>query len=97
MHKKYSKDGFAAVSVNLDNPGKEGTQDKVRKFLESKKATFNNFMLDEKPEFWQQKLKIEGVPAIFVFDREGNIAKKFLEGEEYSEVEKVVVELLKKK
>jgi hypothetical protein len=97
MHKKLSKDGLAAISVNLDDPNKAGAKDKVVKFLESKKPAFPNLMLDEKAEFWSKKLDIEGVPAIFVYDREGKLAKKYNEGEDYAVVEKLVVELLKKK
>src|SRR5262249_53312899 len=97
MQNKYRKDGLAAVSVNLDKTSKEGTKEKALKFLESKKATFTNLMLDEAADVWSKKLEIEGVPAIFVYDRDGKLAKKYVEGEEYAEVEKLVVELLKKK
>jgi hypothetical protein len=97
MHKKYSKDGLAALSVNLDDPNKAGMKEKVLKFLESKKPAFTNLMLDEKSEFWAKKLEIEGVPTIFVYDRAGKLAKKYVDGEGYPVVEKLVVELLKKK
>ena len=97
MQKKYANDGVVAVSVNLDDPNVEGAKDKARKFLVSQKATFTNLILDEKVEVWQKNLKIEGVPCIFVFDRDGKVAKKFDSGEKYDEVEKFVVDLLKKK
>jgi hypothetical protein len=97
MQKKYAKDGVVAVSVSLDNPNEEGVQEKVRKYLVSQKATFTNLILDEKLEVWQKKLKIEGPPCIFVFDKDGKIAKKFDSGEGYDEVEKLVADLLKKK
>ena len=46
---------------------------------------------------WQEKLKIDGPPCVFVFNREGGIARKFAEIKvDYADVEKVVVELLKK-
>jgi thiol-disulfide isomerase/thioredoxin len=98
MQKKYAKDGVVAISVNLDDPNEDGVKDKVKKYLVSEKATFTNLILDEKPDVWQKKLKIEGPPAIFVFDRDGKIAKKFDSGEKYEdEIEKVIVDLLKKK
>src|SRR5438132_1470420 len=62
MRDKHAKDGLAVITVSLDEDAqtKEG-QDKVRKLLESKKATqFTNLILDEKLEFWQQKLKFDG-------------------------------------
>ena len=97
MQKKYAKDGVVAVSVNLDNPNVDGVKEKVQKYLASQKAAFTNLILDEKIEVWQKKLKIEGPPCVFVFDREGKVAKKFDSGEKYDEVEKLVVDLLKKK
>ena len=62
MHQKYGKEGLAAVSVSLDDPNEAGVKQAVLKFLESKKATFTNLILDEKPEVWQDKLKIDGPP-----------------------------------
>jgi hypothetical protein len=97
MQKKYAKDGVVAVSVNLDDPNDAGVTDKAREFLVSQKATFTNLILDEKVEVWQKNLKIEGVPCIFVFDKDGKVAKKFDSGEKYDEVEKLVVDLLKRK
>jgi hypothetical protein len=99
MHSKYGKDGFAAISVSLDDPNEKGNKEKVVKFLESKKATFTNLMLNEKAEDWQAKLKIDGPPAVFVFNRQGGIAKKFYDDPpvDYADIEKLVVELLKTK
>lgn len=97
MHKKYAKDSFAAVSVSLDDPNGKNAKDKVLKFLKDKKASFNNFILDEKVEVWQEKLEIDGPPCVFVFDAEGKLAKKFKpEDVDYAEVEKLVAKLLKK-
>jgi hypothetical protein len=97
MHKKYARDGLAAVSVSLDDPNEEGAQKAVLKFLESQKATFPNLILNEQVEVWQAKLKIDGPPAVFVFDRDGKVAKKFTDEPIYAEVQKLVPELLKKK
>jgi hypothetical protein len=96
MHKRYAKDGFVALSCALDDPERKGIQEKLLKFLKEKKATFPNFLLNESDEFWQEKLKILGPPAVFVFDREGKPAKKFTENFTYEDVEKLVKELMKK-
>lgn len=96
MHNQYKDKGFIALSVNLDDPHEEGVEDAVKKFLTAKKAPFNSFILDEKPEFWEERLKIDGVPFAFVFDREGKVAKKFEGFFEYVEVEKTVKSLLDK-
>jgi hypothetical protein len=97
MHKKYKKDDFAAFSCALDDPERKGIQEKLLKFLKEKKAAFPNFLLNETDEVWQDKLKILGPPAVFVFDREGKPAKKFTENFTYEDVEKLVAELIKKK
>ena len=96
MQNKYGKDGVVAMSVSLDDPNEKDNKHKVLKFLESQKATFSNFILDEKPEYWQEKLKIDGPPCVFVFNRDGKWTK-FEPFPEYPEVEKLVVEYLKKK
>jgi peroxiredoxin len=97
MHKKLTKDGFVAMSVDLDDPDDEKLMKNVRDFLKEKQATFQNFVLNEELEVWQQKLGINGAPAVFVFGRDGKVAKKFDEGVNYKDVEKLVTELLKKK
>jgi len=98
MQEKYAKDGVVAVSVNLDDPNLEGVKEKIKKYLVNQKATFTNLILDEPPDVWQKKLKFDGPPCVFVFDRDGKIAKKFDSGEKYEdEIEKFVVDLLKKK
>jgi len=94
MHNKYAKHGLAAVSVSLDDPKDKKAQQNVLDFLRKQKATFTNLILDEKSEVWQEKLKIDGPPCVFVFDRAGK-PKKF-ESPDYAEIEKYVLELLKK-
>jgi hypothetical protein len=101
MHSKYAKDGLVAISVNLDDPGKKEDREKAEKFLRAKKATLTNVMLDEKPEDWaKEPLKIEGLPTVFVFNPEGKIEVRFpnpdKEAFDYTDVEKVVKDLLKK-
>jgi hypothetical protein len=96
MQSQYAKDGLAAVSVSLDDTAEKDTRENVLKFLKAKKATFTNLILDEKPEVWQEKLNIDGPPCVFVFNREGKVIKQYKEGVDYGEVEKLVVEELKK-
>ena len=98
MHNKYKNEGLVAFSCALDNTERKGIQEKLLKFLKEKKATFPNFLLNETDEeVWQGKLKIDGPPAVFVFDPEGKPAKKFTENFTYEDVEKVVSDLIKKK
>ena len=94
MHKKYAKDGLAAISVSLDDPKDQKVRQRVIDFLQKQDANFTNLILDEKSEVWREKLKIDGPPCVFVFNREGK-PKKF-ESPDYAEIEKYVAELLKK-
>jgi len=97
MHNKYKKDGFAAISVALDDVKAKNIKERLLKFLKEKKATFTNVQLNEEPEVWMEKLKIDGPPTVFVFNRDGKSAKKFEGGFTYADVEKLVDELMKKK
>lgn len=97
MHKKYGKNGLVAMSVSLDDPKDKDDKASVLKFLKAQKATFANFMLNETPEFWQEKLKIDGPPSVFVFNREGKVEKQFKDEFTYADVERLAKKLLDKK
>jgi hypothetical protein len=97
LHQKYAKDGLIAMSVSVDAPEQQGD---ALKFLQKQQATFANYWIDEKEEFWQGKLEISGPPAVFVFDRQGKRAAKFDTNDPdktytYDDIEKLVQMLLK--
>ena len=94
MHNKYAKEGFAAISVSLDDPKDEAARQRVLDFLRKQKATFTNLILDEKSEVWQEKLKFDGPPCVFVFNRDGKWKPYMMP--DYAEIEKYVAELMKK-
>ena len=100
MHKKYAKDGLVAMNVSLDDPADERLMKNVRDFLKEKKVDFPSFVLNEKVEYWQEKLDMQGPPAIFVFGKDGKRVGRFGVGGDkeggYPEIEKLVRELLKK-
>ncbi|HEV3143900.1 MAG TPA: TlpA disulfide reductase family protein [Gemmataceae bacterium] len=95
LHQKYSSAGFTAIAVSLDDPHDAEARDRARNFLLKKQARFANYILNEKPEVWQQKLKIEGPPCVFIFGRKGELLKRYNDGVDYQDVEAVVVEALK--
>lgn len=97
MHKKHAADGLVAISVSLDDFEEAKTKDVVLKFLTKQNATFTNFIIAEEAEVWQKKLDIGGPPVVYVYGRDGKVVKKFDEGVKYTEVQKVVEPLLKKK
>jgi thiol-disulfide isomerase/thioredoxin len=95
LHRKYATKGLAAVSVSLDDATDEHAREEANRFLTDKQAAFSNFLLDEKPEFWQAKLKIDGPPCVFVFDRSGRLVKRYHDDVDYSEIDRIVADLLK--
>jgi thiol-disulfide isomerase/thioredoxin len=99
MHHKYSKKGFVAVSVSLDPPSNPKKLKRVEEFLEKQKATFTNLVLDAPAEEYQKKLRFDGPPCIYLFDRTNRIVGKWPvtaeEAVDYGAIEKRVIELLK--
>ena len=96
LHGKYAKAGLVAMSVSLDDLASDGAKERVQKFLTAQKATLSNFVLDEKPEIWQAKLKVEGPPLVVVFNRQGQLEQKFVDKQvDYAAIEKLISELLK--
>ena len=97
LHEKHAKAGLVAVSVSLDELSEDGAKDKVVKFLEQQRATMTNLILDEKPEVWQAKLKIDGPPLVMVFNKNGELEQKFVDKDvDYAAIGKLVAELLAK-
>ena len=97
LHKKYAGQGLVAISVTLDDPTDDAARGRALKFLQARGATFANYLLDEKSETRQQKLKLDGPPLVVVFDRKGDKAKEFKDEVNYGEIEKLAVKLLQEK
>jgi hypothetical protein len=95
LHEKYSKDGLVCLSVSLDDPREKGKLARVQKFLEARKASFTNVILDEDQEFWQKKFNFFGPPCVYVFNQEGKWVRFVDDGEHYPQIEKLVVQWLK--
>jgi hypothetical protein len=98
MHKKYAKNGLVCMSVSVDLVD---DKDKAHKFLKSKGATFANYLLDEEEtKVWQDHWDMGGPPAVFVYGRDGKIARRFVNDADntftYADVEKYVKTLLPK-
>lgn len=100
LHHEYPEQ-VACVSLNFDYTGGKGaapddTRDDVLEFLSGEGATFDNMIASVPAEdlYQQMGFKTAAVPAVFVYDRKGELAKQF-EGEvSYAEVRELVAELL---
>lgn len=98
LHQEHAKDGVVCMSVSVDDPEKK---ELALKFLTKTGATFQNFLLDEEAEVWQKNWKVNGVPIVFVFGKDGAQAAKFDADDpdkqfSYKDVKAKVAELLKK-
>jgi thiol-disulfide isomerase/thioredoxin len=74
LHAKYAAAGLVCVSVSMDGPPK---REKALTFLTRMKAGFPNYLLEEDMGFAFDRWDIKGIPAVFVFRRDGKRAAKF--------------------
>jgi thiol-disulfide isomerase/thioredoxin len=94
LQRKHAKAGLVAVSVSLDD-NSEAKRQAVGSFLKKQGATFTNYLLDETPTLWQSKLKIDGPPLVFVFNRKGELVKRFADEEvDFEKINGLVAALL---
>ncbi len=106
LHKKYGPDKLACMSLSFDYEGlgkPEEQVDTVLGFLRSQGATFENLMSNEESDLLYRKFKLAAIPAVFVYDRTGELRKRFdnqkakspAEQFTYEQVGQLVAELLK--
>jgi thiol-disulfide isomerase/thioredoxin len=75
-------DTLVCVALNSDYAGvrkkpPEFYRDRVLKVLEAKQAKVVNVLCTEPADELFTELKIDSIPAVFVYDREGQLAAKF--------------------
>jgi thiol-disulfide isomerase/thioredoxin len=98
LHRKYAKDGLAVVSVSVDDVTDPDVRERVKSFLQQQGASCRNLLLAEKPEVWIAKLKMNSVPSMFLFDRDGRLINRWTGGEiDLGAIEKRITDLLQGK
>lgn len=102
LHKQFAKDGLAVISVSLDdladNP--DETRGRVLTFLKKQGADFTNLLLDENSKVWQEKLRFDGPPCYYLFNRQGKWTRFSSDSKsdvDYQAMDRLVEELLKEK
>ncbi len=106
LHHKYASDELACISLSFDYEGlgtPEEQSPRVLEFLRSQKATFDNLLSSEESDVLYRKFKLAAVPAVFVYDRQGKLRKRFdneqakskEEAFTYQQVGQLVAELIK--
>ncbi len=79
LQKKHG-DKVACVSLSFDYDGLGKPEDKhgdVLEFLQKQGATFDNVLSSESDEDLSKKMGFASIPVVFVYDREGKLAKRF--------------------
>ena len=99
MHKKYADKGLKVISLSLDDPEKPKKVAEAAAFLKTQGAVFTNLLLDETPDDAFEKLKINAIPAVFLFGPDGKEIKRFTLDDPknqftYDDVEKAIREHL---
>jgi hypothetical protein len=105
IHKQYGPEKVACVSLSFDYEGIDKPEDqapRVLEFLQQQGATFDNLMSTEESDALYKKFSLAAVPAVFVYDQEGKLRKRF-DNEQaknkeehftYEDVKKLVAELV---
>jgi thiol-disulfide isomerase/thioredoxin len=94
---KHAKDGVVFISLTVDEPE---DKDKALDFLKKNKATFQNFLLEdrdrnEKPG--DEKFYHSAPPIVHVFDRDGKKVKVYEGKKEAGQLDAQLEEMIKKK
>jgi thiol-disulfide isomerase/thioredoxin len=94
LHEKYARRGLTVMSVSVDQPHDPTSKAAALAFLTKQRATFRNVILTDAAGVWQEKWKTVGPPLVFLFDRDGKLAGRWLGKFELAEVEKRVAEVI---
>ena len=108
LHQEYGPDKLACMSLSFDYEGldtPEEVRPRVLKFLRQQGAAFDNLMSNEESDVLYRKFKLAAVPAVFVYDRDGKLRKRFdneqakspAEQFTYADVQKLVAEMMAEK
>jgi len=79
LHHKYPG-RVACISLSFDYEGlgkPEDSREKVLAFLQQQHATFDNLLCSEPSDDLYARLKLASVPAVFVYNQQGELAKRF--------------------
>ncbi|MGH9456977.1 MAG: TlpA family protein disulfide reductase [Thermoanaerobaculia bacterium] len=72
MAAEWEPRGVTFVSLSLDGVDDPETIDQVRGFLEEQNARMPNYLMDEIIPDAFEKLDLLGIPAVYIYDAEGN-------------------------
>jgi thiol-disulfide isomerase/thioredoxin len=80
LQKKHGADKLACISLSFDFEGlgtREDVRSRVLTFLREQGATFDNVLSTLTSDELAKKLTIASIPAVFVYDRDGTMRRRF--------------------
>ena len=82
LHEKRAKDGVVCMSLSCDYAGikskpPEFYRERVLKFLQKQKATFQNLLSSVPADELFEKMNLASIPAVYVYGRDGKLVKRF--------------------
>jgi thiol-disulfide isomerase/thioredoxin len=106
LHNAHPTEKLACVSLSFDYEGigkPEEQSPRVLDFLREQKATFDNILSSEESQELYRKFMLTAVPAVFVYNQQGELVKRFdneeakteAEAFTYADVKQLVEQLLK--
>ena len=73
LHNQYKAKGVEFVSMSVDDREDKAAVEKARQFVVQEKADFSNYLMDENIMQAFDKLGVQGIPAVFLYDRSGKL------------------------
>lgn len=71
LSNRYENRRVEVVSMNVDDRDDKRAIETARRFLLQQHATFRNYFMDENILDAFEKLGVQGIPVVFIFDRAG--------------------------
>ena len=99
LDQEEDRQKVVCMSLNIDNQGLEPIDrlvPRVLPFLEKQKATFDNILMTEDADQVYRALRLAGIPAILVYDQQGQLIETVIpQGEEspYTRVKQLIRQL----
>ncbi len=73
LYQRYKNRGVEFVSMSVDDREDKAAIERARQFLIRQKATFRNYLMDENIMQSFEKLGVQGIPDVMMYDRAGRL------------------------
>ena len=73
LYQQYKSRGVEFVSMDVDDREDKAAVERARQFLIRQKAVFRNYLMDENIMDSFDKLGVQGIPDVMLYDRSGRM------------------------